>query len=125
MIPCRSYRRGARNAVDRWRLRERRASGKQGLFGGQQGIAIGAEGETDELGVPYPQPLLKGLITAGKVAYFNADLGMSGHDPETIRQFDDLLNASLRLFPRNVRTPKNGPVPDHGVNGYGPQRPAY
>jgi hypothetical protein len=58
-------------------------------------IAIGAEGETDELGVPYPQPLLKGLITAGKVAYFNADLGMSGHDPETIRQFDDLLNASL------------------------------
>ncbi|MBI2431761.1 MAG: hypothetical protein HYV26_02700 [Candidatus Hydrogenedentes bacterium] len=50
-------------------------------------IAIGARGETDELGNPYPQPLLKGLNDDGKVGYFDPDLQEKGSYPETVKTF--------------------------------------
>jgi len=58
-------------------------------------IALGAQGETDELGDPYPQPLLKPLIAAGKITYFNANLAETAQYPETGAAFNGLLNTAL------------------------------
>ncbi|OGV56135.1 MAG: hypothetical protein A2X49_14610 [Lentisphaerae bacterium GWF2_52_8] len=62
---------------------------------GSKVIAMGAKGETDELGNPYPKPLLEELIASGKISYLEINPRKTGSHPETIKTFCELLNSSL------------------------------
>ncbi len=62
---------------------------------GTEVIVLGAKGETDELGRAYSEPLLSGLIKAGKITYFDADILKDAHFPELENRFKKLLNRKL------------------------------
>jgi hypothetical protein len=46
------------------------------------------------------------------------DCRENGTVPLALREGDRSMFSANRLFPKHVRTPKNGPVPDHDINGY-------
>ncbi len=62
---------------------------------GTKVIALGAKGETDEMGIPYPEPLLSELIDTGEITYFDADILRDANFHEVGNSFRGLLNNKL------------------------------
>ena len=60
------------------------------------------QGETDEWGTPYPEPLLQAPAKAGMVELLNEDLSRCGYDPafhqRMCERFDKVLGADKSLY---------------------------
>jgi hypothetical protein len=55
--------------------------------------------------------------TVDVVMWKTLDRYENGTVPLTPREGDRSMFSANRLFAKHDRTPKNGPVPDHGVDG--------